>query len=206
MASGSGTAVTQEIKRAKTEKPQTRTPNPFTAALLPSQAAADPSLRGRPLTSSRRRSIPSRPPSHIKPPPIPALPRREQLIVSLPGRSTSRAAADPVEEPPPNTSRIQHQSTSQASYPTYRAIGCPLVDCKFSRRFKCFSSGRLKFNKDADKVIEVMKLRVVYTLPSGRSDNSGVTASANRSFRQGTDDLTVILVSSMSYLGNILIC
>mgnify|MGYP006973720912 CR=1 FL=1 len=47
----------------------------------------------------------------------------------------------------------------------------------------------LQFNKDADMMIEEMKLRVVYTLPSGSSDNNGVTSLAYRSFRnfrQGT--------------------
>jgi hypothetical protein len=48
-----------------------------------------------------------------------------------------------------------------------------------------------QFNKDGDKLIEEMKLKVVYTLPSGSSEDSGVTSSANRSFRQGTDDLSV---------------
>ena len=48
-----------------------------------------------------------------------------------------------------------------------------------------------------------MKLRVVYTLPSGSSEDSGVTSSANRSFRLGTDDLSVRLASFIIYVGNI---
>ena len=53
------------------------------------------------------------------------------------------------------------------------------------------------FNKEVDKVIEEMKLKVVYTLPSGSSD------SANRSFKQGGDDFSVRLASSIIYVGNI---
>lgn len=53
------------------------------------------------------------------------------------------------------------------------------------------------FNKEGDKVIEEMKLRVVYTLPSGSSDDSGVTSSANRSFRQGSDDLSMLKNASI---------
>ncbi|KAM0823312.1 hypothetical protein ACQ4PT_070957 [Festuca glaucescens] len=53
------------------------------------------------------------------------------------------------------------------------------------------------FNKDGDKLIEEMKLRVVYTLPSGSSEDSGVTSSGNRSFRQGTDDLSMLKNASL---------
>uniref|UniRef100_N1QY14 Vesicle-associated membrane protein-associated protein A n=1 Tax=Aegilops tauschii TaxID=37682 RepID=N1QY14_AEGTA len=53
------------------------------------------------------------------------------------------------------------------------------------------------FNKEADKVIEEMKLKVVYTLPSGSSDDSGVTSSANRSFKQGGDDLSMLKNASI---------
>ncbi|VAH44292.1 unnamed protein product [Triticum turgidum subsp. durum] len=53
------------------------------------------------------------------------------------------------------------------------------------------------FNKEADKVIEEMKLKVVYTLPSGSSDDSGVTCSANRSFKQGDDDLSMLKNASI---------
>ena len=52
-------------------------------------------------------------------------------------------------------------------------------------------------------MIEEMKLKVVYTLPSGSSDDSGVTCSANRSFKQGDDDLSVRFASSIIYVGNI---
>jgi hypothetical protein len=45
-----------------------------------------------------------------------------------------------------------------------------------------------------------MKLKVVYTLPSGSSEDSGVTSSGNRSFRQGNDDLSVRLASSIIYM------
>ena len=59
------------------------------------------------------------------------------------------------------------------------------------------------FNKEVDKVIEEMKLKVVYTLPNGSSDDSGVTCSENRSFKQGDDDLSVRFASSIIYIGNI---
>ncbi|KAG8071659.1 hypothetical protein GUJ93_ZPchr0006g44125 [Zizania palustris] len=59
------------------------------------------------------------------------------------------------------------------------------------------------FNKEADKVIEEMKLKVVYTLPSGGSDDSGVTFSASRSFRQGSDDLTMLKNASIEEIQTI---
>jgi len=49
------------------------------------------------------------------------------------------------------------------------------------------------FNKEADKVIEEMKLKVVYTLPSGGSDDSSVSSLGSRSFKAASDDLTVRL-------------
>jgi hypothetical protein len=51
----------------------------------------------------------------------------------------------------------------------------------------------VQFNKDADKVIEEMKLKVVYTLPSGGSDDSSVSSLGSRSFKGASDDLTVRL-------------
>ncbi|KAI4980863.1 hypothetical protein ZWY2020_021348 [Hordeum vulgare] len=59
------------------------------------------------------------------------------------------------------------------------------------------------FNKDGDKVIEEMKLKVVYTLPSGSSDDSGVTSSANRSFKQGGDDLSMLKNASIEEIQTI---
>ncbi|KAF7085270.1 hypothetical protein CFC21_088720 [Triticum aestivum] len=59
------------------------------------------------------------------------------------------------------------------------------------------------FNKEADKVIEEMKLKVVYTLPSGSSDDSGVTSSANRSFKQGGDDLSMLKNASIEEIQTI---
>ena len=58
------------------------------------------------------------------------------------------------------------------------------------------------FNKEADKVIEEMKLKVVYTLPSGSSDDSGVTSSANRSFKQGDDDLSMLKNASIDSISS----
>lgn len=49
----------------------------------------------------------------------------------------------------------------------------------------------VQFNKEVDKVIEEMKLKVVYTVPSGSSDDSGITSLGSRSFKLGSDDLTV---------------
>lgn len=51
----------------------------------------------------------------------------------------------------------------------------------------------VQFNKEADKVIEEMKLKVVYTLPSGGSDDSSVSSLGSRSFKAASDDLTVRL-------------
>uniref|UniRef100_A0ACD5ZH51 Uncharacterized protein n=1 Tax=Avena sativa TaxID=4498 RepID=A0ACD5ZH51_AVESA len=53
------------------------------------------------------------------------------------------------------------------------------------------------FNKEGDKLIEEMKLRVVYTLPSGSSEDSGVTSSGSRSFRQANDDLSMLKNASL---------
>jgi hypothetical protein len=50
-----------------------------------------------------------------------------------------------------------------------------------------------QFNKETDKVIEEMKLKVVYTLPSGGSDDSSVSSLGSRSFKGASDDLTVSL-------------
>uniref|UniRef100_A0A0E0MAF1 MSP domain-containing protein n=1 Tax=Oryza punctata TaxID=4537 RepID=A0A0E0MAF1_ORYPU len=47
------------------------------------------------------------------------------------------------------------------------------------------------FNREVDKVIEEMKLKVVYTVPSGSSDDSGTTSFGSRSFKLGSDDLTI---------------
>uniref|UniRef100_A0A8R7QKA6 Uncharacterized protein n=1 Tax=Triticum urartu TaxID=4572 RepID=A0A8R7QKA6_TRIUA len=69
---------------------------------------------------------------------------------------------------PPPRRRRRGSRLHQARAPPHPTDRKGIDHCKYSRRFKCSSSGRLKFNKDADKVIEVMKLRVVYTLPSGR--------------------------------------
>uniref|UniRef100_J3MS80 Protein kinase domain-containing protein n=1 Tax=Oryza brachyantha TaxID=4533 RepID=J3MS80_ORYBR len=55
------------------------------------------------------------------------------------------------------------------------------------------------FNKEVDKVIEEIKPRVVYTLPSGSSDDSGITSSESRSFRSGSDDLAYIRDDELSW-------
>jgi hypothetical protein len=47
------------------------------------------------------------------------------------------------------------------------------------------------FNKEVDKVIEEIKLKVVYTVPSGSSDDSGITSLGSRSFKSLSDDFTV---------------
>ncbi|CAO2039910.1 unnamed protein product, partial [Urochloa humidicola] len=47
------------------------------------------------------------------------------------------------------------------------------------------------FNKEAEKIIEEMKLRVVYTLPSGGSDDSSLSSLGSRSFKAASDDLTI---------------
>lgn len=52
-------------------------------------------------------------------------------------------------------------------------------------------------------MIEEMKLKVVYTLPSGSSDDSGVTSSANRSFKQGGDDLSMLKNASIEEIQTI---
>uniref|UniRef100_A0ACD5Z2Q9 Uncharacterized protein n=1 Tax=Avena sativa TaxID=4498 RepID=A0ACD5Z2Q9_AVESA len=59
------------------------------------------------------------------------------------------------------------------------------------------------FNKEGEKLIEEMKLRVVYTLPSGSSEDSGVTSSGNRSFRQGNDDLSMLKNASLEEIQTI---
>lgn len=51
----------------------------------------------------------------------------------------------------------------------------------------------VKFNKETDKIIEEMKLKVVYTLPSGASDDSSVSSLGSRSFKAASDDLLVRL-------------
>uniref|UniRef100_A0A0E0I8L5 MSP domain-containing protein n=2 Tax=Oryza TaxID=4527 RepID=A0A0E0I8L5_ORYNI len=47
------------------------------------------------------------------------------------------------------------------------------------------------FNKEVDKVIEEMKLKVVYTVPSGSFDDSSITSLGSMTFKLGSDDLTV---------------
>uniref|UniRef100_A0ACD5ZJW5 Uncharacterized protein n=2 Tax=Avena sativa TaxID=4498 RepID=A0ACD5ZJW5_AVESA len=59
------------------------------------------------------------------------------------------------------------------------------------------------FNKEGDKLIEEMKLRVVYTLPSGSSEDSGVTSSGSRSFRQANDDLSMLKNASLEEIQTI---
>lgn len=49
----------------------------------------------------------------------------------------------------------------------------------------------VQFNKEVDKVIEEIKLKVVYTVPSGSSDDSGITSLGSRSFKSLSDDFTV---------------
>ncbi|AQK73170.1 Vesicle-associated protein 2-1 [Zea mays] len=54
------------------------------------------------------------------------------------------------------------------------------------------------FNKEADKVIEEMKLKVVYTLPScGGSDDSSVSSLGSRSFKAASDDLMMLKNASL---------
>ncbi|AQK65647.1 Vesicle-associated protein 2-1 [Zea mays] len=54
------------------------------------------------------------------------------------------------------------------------------------------------FNKEADKVIEEMKLKVVYTLPScGGSDDSSVSFLGSRSFKAASDDLMMLKNASL---------
>lgn len=52
----------------------------------------------------------------------------------------------------------------------------------------------MQFNKEADKVIEEMKLKVVYTIPSVGSDDSSASSIGSRSFKAASDDLTVSMV------------
>ncbi|XP_062222587.1 vesicle-associated protein 2-1-like [Phragmites australis] len=59
------------------------------------------------------------------------------------------------------------------------------------------------FNKEVDKVIEEMKLKVVYTIPSGGSDDSSVTSSGNRSFKAASDDLTMLKNASIDEIQTI---
>jgi hypothetical protein len=49
----------------------------------------------------------------------------------------------------------------------------------------------MQFNKEVDKVIEEMKLKVVYTIPSVGSDDSSASSIGSRSFKAASDDLTV---------------
>jgi hypothetical protein len=51
----------------------------------------------------------------------------------------------------------------------------------------------VQFNKEVDKVIEEMKLKVVYTIPSMGSDDSCASSIGSRSFKAASDDLMVIL-------------
>jgi hypothetical protein len=57
----------------------------------------------------------------------------------------------------------------------------------------CYMVTYVQFNKETDKVIEEMKLKVVYTLPSGGSDDSSVSSLGSRSFKAASDDLAVRL-------------
>ncbi|RLM79112.1 hypothetical protein C2845_PM12G22210 [Panicum miliaceum] len=59
------------------------------------------------------------------------------------------------------------------------------------------------FNKEADKVIEEMKLKVVYTLPSGGSDDSSVSSLGSRSFKAASDDLTMLKNASIEEIQTI---
>uniref|UniRef100_A0A0E0R258 MSP domain-containing protein n=1 Tax=Oryza rufipogon TaxID=4529 RepID=A0A0E0R258_ORYRU len=59
------------------------------------------------------------------------------------------------------------------------------------------------FNKEVDKVIEEMKLKVVYTVPSGSSDDSGITSLGSRSFKLGSDDLTMLKNASIEEIQTI---
>lgn len=55
------------------------------------------------------------------------------------------------------------------------------------------------FNKDSDKVIEEMKLRVIYMAPSqsGRGNSEGDLGFTSRSLKQGSDDLSMLKNSSI---------
>lgn len=57
----------------------------------------------------------------------------------------------------------------------------------------CYLVTCVQFNKETDKIIEEMKLKVVYTLPSGASDDSSVSSLGSRSFKAASDDLLVRL-------------
>ncbi|AQK73172.1 Vesicle-associated protein 2-1 [Zea mays] len=60
------------------------------------------------------------------------------------------------------------------------------------------------FNKEADKVIEEMKLKVVYTLPScGGSDDSSVSSLGSRSFKAASDDLMMLKNASLEEIQTI---
>ncbi|XP_025805403.1 vesicle-associated protein 2-1 isoform X1 [Panicum hallii] len=59
------------------------------------------------------------------------------------------------------------------------------------------------FNKEADKVIDEMKLKVVYTLPSGGSDDSSVSSLGSRSFKAASDDLTMLKNASIEEIQTI---
>ncbi|AQK54043.1 Vesicle-associated protein 2-1 [Zea mays] len=60
------------------------------------------------------------------------------------------------------------------------------------------------FNKETDKVIEEMKLRVVYTLPSGGgSDDSSVSSLGSRSFKAASDDLMMLKNASIEEIQTI---
>uniref|UniRef100_A0A804PKD6 MSP domain-containing protein n=2 Tax=Zea mays TaxID=4577 RepID=A0A804PKD6_MAIZE len=61
-----------------------------------------------------------------------------------------------------------------------------------------------QFNKEADKVIEEMKLKVVYTLPScGGSDDSSVSSLGSRSFKAASDDLMMLKNASLEEIQTI---
>ncbi|KAK3158612.1 hypothetical protein QOZ80_2AG0139400 [Eleusine coracana subsp. coracana] len=59
------------------------------------------------------------------------------------------------------------------------------------------------FNKEVDKVIEEMKLKVVYTLPSVGSDDSSASSIGSRSFKAASDDLTMLKNASIEEIQNI---
>ncbi|CAD6343800.1 unnamed protein product [Miscanthus lutarioriparius] len=59
------------------------------------------------------------------------------------------------------------------------------------------------FNKETDKVIEEMKLKVVYTAPSGGSDDSSVSSLGSRSFKAASDDLTMLKNASIEEIQTI---
>uniref|UniRef100_A0A0D9YVS0 MSP domain-containing protein n=1 Tax=Oryza glumipatula TaxID=40148 RepID=A0A0D9YVS0_9ORYZ len=59
------------------------------------------------------------------------------------------------------------------------------------------------FNKEVDKVIEEIKLKVVYTVPSGSSDDSGITSLGSRSFKSLSDDFTMLKNASIEEIQTI---